>query len=129
MRPRSYRLNAPADVELTRGSKIMNSKNYLLTTIALAAGAAVISILAGCAEMEATNTKSLLTSAGFHTLTPETPLQKEIYGHLTPNKVEKVSAKGKTAYVFKDEKAGVAYVGHEMEYQRYRNLCIQQKIR
>ena len=106
----------------------MNSKNYLFSTIALAAGAGVVSILAGCAEMEATNTKSLLTSAGFHTLTPQTPLQKEIYEHLTPNKVEKVSTKGKTVYVFKDEKAGVAYVGHEMEYQHYRNLCIQQKI-
>jgi hypothetical protein len=36
--------------------------------------------------------------------------------------------KGRAFYVYKDEKAGVAYVGHEAEYQRYQQLCIQQQI-
>ena len=36
--------------------------------------------------------------------------------------------KGQTFYVCKDEKAGIAYVGHEMEYQQYKNLCIQQQM-
>jgi hypothetical protein len=30
--------------------------------------------------------------------------------------------------LYKDEKAGVAYVGHEPEYQRYKQLAIQQRI-
>jgi hypothetical protein len=89
---------------------------------------AILSFLTSCAEMEATNTKSLLSAAGFHTVTPTTPLQKEVYAKMEPYHVERISMKGKTIYAFKDEKAGIAYVGHEPEYQRYKNLCIQQRI-
>jgi len=78
--------------------------------------------------METANTKSLLRDAGFHSLTPETDRQKEIYAALPANTVERAIVKGKVFYVFKDEKAGVAYVGHEPEYQRYRQLAVQQKI-
>ena len=31
-------------------------------------------------------------------------------------------------FVFKDEKAGVAYVGGEREHQRYQRLCMQQHV-
>lgn len=87
-----------------------------------------ISLFAGCAEMEAHNTKSLLSKAGFRVRTPETPVQKEVYAALTPNKVERATYKNKTFYLYKDEKAGVAYVGREPEYQAYKRLCIEQKI-
>jgi hypothetical protein len=83
---------------------------------------------AGCAEMGASNTTSLLTAAGFHSLTPQTPKQQEIYTALPPYKVERANVKGRVFYVYKDEKAGVAYVGHEPEYQRYKQLAIQQQI-
>jgi hypothetical protein len=102
-------------------------KRYLHIAQAAAASATLF-FLHGCAEMETNNTKSLLSESGFHTLTPQTQLQQEIYSQLPAYKVERVSAKGKTAYVFKDEKAGIAYVGHEAEYQRYKDLCIQQRI-
>ena len=95
---------------------------------AFIAAAGILSFLTSCAEMEATNTKSLLLSAGFHTVTPTTALQKEVYAKMEANHVERISMKGKTIYAFKDEKAGIAYVGHEAEYQRYKNLCIQQQI-
>ena len=88
----------------------------------------MLSFLTSCAEMEATNTKSLLSTAGFHTMTPTTPLQKEVYAKMEANHVERISTKGKTIYAFKDEKAGIAYVGHEAEYQRYKDLCVQQRI-
>ena len=78
--------------------------------------------------MENNNTKSLLSAAGFRVRTPETPLQKEVYAALTPYKVERATVKGRVFYVFKDEKEGVAYVGHEAEYQRYKNLAVQQRI-
>jgi hypothetical protein len=92
-----------------------------------AAGTAAL-FVAGCAEMEATNTKSLLSAAGFQVRTPQTPKQQQIYAALPPYKVERGTVNGKTFYVFKDEKAGVAYVGRELEYQRYRQLAIQQQI-
>src|ERR1700759_3314106 len=106
----------------------MNPKRHLLSIALLVAAAAVVSLFASCAELEANNTKSLLSAAGLHTLTPQTPLQKEVYTALPAYPVSLATGKGKKFYVFKDEKEGVAYVGHEMEYQKYKNLCIQQRI-
>jgi len=95
--------------------------------IFVAAAAALF--VAGCAEMGASNTTSLLSAAGFRARTPQTPKQQQIYAALPPYKVERATVPGKgTFYVFKDEKAGVAYVGHEAEYQRYQQLAIQQQI-
>ena len=84
--------------------------------------------LAGCATTESTNTKSLLTTAGFHVKTPQTALQKEIYKALPAYHVARVRSDTKVLYAYKDEKAGVAYVGREPEYQRYKQLCIQQQV-
>ena len=106
----------------------MNLKKFISSLIILSAAVAAVLFLVSCAEMEANNTKSLLTQAGFHTVTPTTPLQKEVYGKMQANHVQRISVKGKTIYAFKDEGAGIAYVGHEAEYQRYKNLCVQQRI-
>ena len=85
-------------------------------------------LLAGCASMGSANTESLLSAAGFRVRTPQTPKQQQIYAALPPYKVERATVRGKTFYVYKDEKAGVAYVGREQEYQRYQQLAIQQQI-
>jgi hypothetical protein len=106
----------------------MNPKRQQLSIVMFVAGAAAVSFFANCAEMESNSTKSLLSAAGFHMLTPQTAQQKEIYAALPAYKVERATVKGKTFYVFKDEKAGIAYVGHEPEYQKYKDLCIQQRI-
>ena len=99
-----------------------------LSLIALTAACAVGLSLFGCAEMEANNTKSLLSAAGFRVRKPETAKQKEIYDQLTNQRVERVSYKGNTVYVFKEQEDGIAYVGREPEYQKYRQLCIQQQV-
>jgi hypothetical protein len=85
-------------------------------------------LLAGCASMTSSNTESLLSAAGFRVRTPETPKQQQIYTALPPYKVHRASVNGNVFYVYKDEKAGVAYVGREAEYQRYQQLAIQQQI-
>jgi hypothetical protein len=103
-------------------AKIDNSKLFFIVA------AAAISYLAGCAGMETNNTKSLLASAGFRARTPHTKQQQEIYASLPSNKLERTTVKGKAYYVFKDETAGVAYVGGEPEYQRYKQLCMQQHV-
>src|SRR5215470_19389188 len=84
--------------------------------------------LSGCAEMGSSNTKSQLSAAGFHVRTPQTPTQKEVYNALPAYHVQRVTRGDKVLYVYKDEGAGVAYVGREPEYQRYKELCIQQQI-
>ena len=100
------------------------------TTIVLIFAAAVASfLLTGCAGMGSANTTSLLTAAGFGARPPETPKQQELYAALPPYRVERATVKGKGVfYVYKDEKAGVAYVGREQEYQHYQQLAIQQQI-
>ena len=90
-----------------------------------AAGSGIF--FAGCAslETEAANTKSLLSKAGFRVRTPQTAKQQELYAALPSNKVERATVKGKVFYVFKDEKAGVAYVGGEPEHRQYQELCVR----
>src|SRR4051794_14155371 len=101
-----------------------SSNSFLVFAIAAAA-----LLLAGCAEMGSSNTKSLLSASGFKVRTPETPQQKEIYASLTAYKMQRATVPGKGVfYVYKDEKEGVAYVGREAEYQRYQQLCVQQRI-
>src|ERR1700746_2963871 len=93
------------------------------TNSSLILAASGVAFFAGCASMESdNNTKSLLSQAGFRQRTPQTAKQKEVYAALPNNKIEHASVKGKVFYVFKDEKAGVAYVGGEPEHRRYQQL-------
>jgi hypothetical protein len=105
----------------------MNAKitksNIILISAAVGALCA-----AGCANMTSSNTESLLSAAGFRGRIPQTPTQQQIYAALPPYKIQRATVKGRVFYVYKDEKAGVAYVGREQEYQRYQQLAIQQQI-
>jgi hypothetical protein len=105
--------------------KIEKPKPNIIFILAVAAATLFV---AGCAEMGSGNTTSLLTAAGFRARTPQTPKQQQMYAALPPYKVERATVKGRTFYVYKDEKAGVAYIGREQEYQRYQQLAIQQQI-
>lgn len=84
--------------------------------------------LTGCASVRSSNTRSLLTTAGFKERTPETAKQKELYAAAEPYKLMGITAKGKTLYAYKDEKAGTALIGDESNYQQYRKLAAQQKL-
>ena len=99
--------------------------NIILTFVA----AAATLFLAGCAGVGSANTTSLLTAAGFRARTPQTPQQQQIYAALPPYQVQRATVPGKGVfYVYKDEKAGLAYVGREQEYQSYQQLAVQQQI-
>ena len=100
----------------------IEKSNANVILILVAATAALF--LAGCAGVGSSNTTSLLSAAGFRVLTPQTPKQQQMYAALPPYQVEHATMKGRALYVYKDEKAGVAYVGHEAVYQRYQQLCI-----
>jgi hypothetical protein len=105
--------------------KIQKPNSNILIFFAVAVAALFV---ASCAEMGSANTTSLLTAAGFRARTPQTPKQQQIYAALPPYQVERATVKGHVFYVYKDEKAGIAYIGREPEYQRYRELAIQQQI-
>jgi len=100
-----------------------------LNVILIFAAAVTALLVAGCAGVGSANTTSLLTAAGFRARTPETPKQQQLYATLPAYHVERATVKGKGVfYVYKDEKAGIAYVGREQEYQQYQQLAIQQQI-
>jgi hypothetical protein len=108
----------------------MKTRITNLSLILILAACGII-FFAGCATTETANTdktKSLLSQAGFRVRTPQTAKQHELYASLPSNKLESGTVKGKVFYVFKDEKAGVAYVGGEPEHQRYQQLCKQQHV-
>jgi hypothetical protein len=96
--------------------------------ILILAAAVTPLFVAGCAEMGSGNTTSLLSAAGFRVRTPQTPKQQQMLATLPPYKIERATVKGHAFYIYKDEKAGVAYVGREQEYQQYQQLAIQQQI-
>jgi hypothetical protein len=106
----------------------MQTRQSQLNVILIFAAAVTALFVAGCAEVGSGNTTSLLTAAGFRARTPQTPTQQQIYAALPPYHVERATVKGHVFYVYKDEKAGVAYVGREQEYQRYHELAVQQQI-
>ena len=105
--------------------KIEKSKSNLILILAVAFTSL---FMAGCAEVGSGNTTSLLSAAGFHTRTPQTPKQQQIYASLPPYQVQRATVNGHVFYVYKDEKAGLAYIGREQEYQRYQQLAVQQQI-
>ena len=107
----------------------MKTKKPNPNIIFIIAAAASALFVAGCAEMESANTTSLLSAAGFRARTPQTPRQQQIYAALPPYHVERATVPGKGVfYIYKDEKAGLAYVGREPDYQRYQQLAIHQQI-
>ena len=113
-------------MQLNPPTQLMKSKTSIIL-LSLASGI-VLFALGGCASVGSTNTESLLSAAGFVVRTPQTDRQRQIYAALPAYKVERATVKDKVFYVYKDEKAGVAYVGHEPEYQRYQQLAVQQQI-
>ncbi|MDB6016639.1 MAG: hypothetical protein JWR19_1128 [Pedosphaera sp.] len=110
------------NIHIMKQSKILAA--WLISLIMTAAALG----LSGCASTKEHNTESMLSAAGFHTMTPTTPQQQACYAALPPFKVQRRESNGKVTYAYADKKAGILYVGGENEYQRYRQLGQQQKI-
>ena len=72
---------------------------------------------------------NLLTDAGFHARKPETPEQRLLYAVAPSYRVLKAGTPWENFYVYKDEGNGMAYVGDEVDYQRYRRLAAQEGYR
>jgi hypothetical protein len=103
----------------------IKSLQVYLTVLGLVAAMAGFQ---GCASMDASNTESLLSAAGFRTRTPSTPKQQALYSQMTPYKLERRQKKGKVLYTYADKQKGIVYVGGEAEYQQYKQLALRQSI-
>ena len=104
------------------------SVSYLALASLIAAVCGLFT-LAGCATMESASQESLLTSAGFQTRTPSTEKQKAAYQKLPAYQLHRITLKGRTVYAYKDEKAGVAYLGNQAQYEQYRQLAAKAKLK
>lgn len=83
----------------------------------------------GCASTKHHNdTQSLLSAAGFNTVTPTTPQQQWLYANMPPYQLQRHELNGKVVYAYADPKEGVLYVGGEPQYQRFQQLTFQQNI-
>ena len=127
IRLRYFSLDNVCSIHLNQ-IRLMKTQQSQLNVILIFVAAVTALFVAGCAGVGSANTTSLLTAAGFRARTPQTPQQQQIYAALPPYQVHRATVKGKTFYVYKDEKAGIAYVGREQEYQRYHQLAVQQQI-
>ena len=94
-----------SDLKRKRQIQIMKIKDTKTKVILIFAAAAAALLTGGCAEMGSGNTTSLLSAAGFRVRTPQTPQQQQIYAALPPYQVHRANVKGRTFYVYKDEKA------------------------
>ena len=86
-------------------------------------------VLAGCTTMQpAASQESLLQKAGFQSRTPTTAEQKAAYAKLPANQLHQVTWKGRTLYGYKDQKAGVVWVGNQAQYAQYKQLATNAKL-
>jgi hypothetical protein len=107
---------------------LMNSMKPLSISLTILLLVVALAGLEGCASMDASNTESLLSAAGFRTRTPSTPKQQALYSQLAAYKLERRMKNGKVLYTYADKQKGIAYIGGETEYQQYKRLALQQSI-
>jgi hypothetical protein len=106
----------------------MNSQKSLSISLVVAVALIMISGFYGCASYDAQSKESLLSAAGFRTRTPSTPEQQAMFNRMVPYKVERRVRNGKVLYAYADKQRNVVYIGGESEYQRYKQLGLQQSI-
>jgi len=105
-------------------SKFCRFPNFPIVALLLYA----IAALSGCASYEAQNTESLLSASGFRSRTPSTAAQQAMFNRMTPYKLERRVRNGKVLYAYADKAKNVVYIGGETEFQRYKQLGLQQSI-
>jgi hypothetical protein len=103
-------------------------EGHLVLASLIAAFCALIA-LAGCTTTQPASRESLLKQAGFRSRTPTTAEQKAAYARLPAYELHRGTLKGRTIYAYKDEKAGVVYLGSEAEYAQYKQLAVNAKMK
>jgi hypothetical protein len=106
----------------------MNRNNSFFNGPLVAIALLLLAALAGCASYEAQNKESLLTAAGFRSRTPTTAKQQAMFNSMTPYKLERRIRNGKVLYAYADKQQNLVYIGGENEYQKYKQLAVQQSI-
>ena len=99
---------------------------HIFTGLRLAGAFGLLALAVSCASYQVRTTESLLSEAGFQTRTPSTQAQLVMYKRMTPYKLERNTFRGKALYSYADTQKGLAYIGGDKAYLRYKQLAIQQ---
>ena len=86
----------------------------------------------GCAtiqRLETTDTERMLTSAGFHMVSADTPEREEDLRARPPHRIVSRTKDSNVEYVYADpDNCHCIYVGGEKEYSEYERLRVQKEI-
>lgn len=99
-------------------------------TLPLFSSLAVLIAFGGCATTTGVseNKVTMLTAAGFKTVTPKTAAQQQKLKALPPGSMAMITKGNKTFYVFPDAANNQAYVGGPQEFQAYQQLRAQKQL-
>jgi hypothetical protein len=100
---------------------------HTFTCLMLIGGFGLLTLAVSCQTYQERTAESLLAEAGFQVRTPATPAQAAMYSQMTPYKIERNTINGKALYSYADKQKGVAYIGGDRAYQRYKQLAGQQR--
>jgi hypothetical protein len=98
----------------------------ITSLLALGLIAAALIVTAGCATSKPKSTASLLTEAGFKTVSATTPQQHQQLETLTAGQVSPVKRNGQIYYVYPERAQQQLFVGQETEYRKYQKLVREQ---
>ena len=105
----------------------------LLTLTSILCAVATLTFVTGCASTGTTSTtaspqkETLLTQAGFHTMTVTTPTQKQHVEALPVGKVSAVKYKGKLYYVYPTAQKDRIYYGKQAQFNAYKQSLQNQQ--
>jgi len=72
--------------------------------------------------------ESMLVSSGFKVISPKTTAQQQKLQNLPPGKVAMINKGGKTYYVFPDAAHNQSYVGGPIQYKKYQEYRMANKL-
>lgn len=103
----------------------LHSALNLMTAMALA-----LSVVGCASTVDAPATRDQMTlvySAGFKVINPTKPDHVALLATLPKGRVTPVTFHGNTYFILPDARNNRAFVGGQVEFQRYQMLCIEQK--
>jgi hypothetical protein len=115
MRMNRFRSEKPFERLYRCGRTGVQSLRLLLVLVACCGLVA----LSGCVAFHIRTQTNTLSESGFLARVPQTPKQREAYAALPPYKLQRGVTGGNVFYAYKNEKAGVVYLGGEADYERY----------
>src|SRR5260370_35147928 len=89
---------------------LMNSMKPLFISLTVLLLVVALAGFEGCASMDASNTESLLSAAGFRSRTPSTPKQQALSSQLAPYNLDRRIKNGKVLSTTADSEKAMVYI-------------------